>query len=94
MTMVALAEAAVVELESDDESQSAGEGNMVKTLAFLAAWRPCNGCGACVLYVNDYGRTDTRFICGRCMERAERLGRSVGVGGAVGLGLPQRRTRK
>jgi hypothetical protein len=41
-------------------------------VAFLAAWRPCNSCEDLVLYVDENARTDTRFICGKCMERAER----------------------
>ena len=64
--------AAMAQLELADESPSMDEGNMVKMLVFLAAWRPCNSCGALVLYVDDNGTTDTQFICGHCQERAER----------------------
>jgi hypothetical protein len=77
MRMAAIAEAAPVQLEPDDESPSTDEGNMVKTLVFLATWRPCSSCGERVLYVDDNARTDTRFVCGRCLERAERELRSL-----------------
>ena len=71
MTAAAMAEAVLAQWGLADESPSADEGNMVKMLAFLAAWRPCNCCGARVLYVDDTGRTDTQFVCGHCEERAE-----------------------
>jgi hypothetical protein len=54
--------AALVQLEMEDESPSNDEGNMVKTLVFLAAWRPCNNCGEHVLYIDNNARTDTHFI--------------------------------
>jgi hypothetical protein len=50
------------------------EGNLCRTLAFLAAWKPCTACGARVLYVDEQTRTDTKFICGRCDARGESLG--------------------
>jgi hypothetical protein len=67
MTAAAIAAAYEVPWEADDEGD-----NMVKMLALLAAWRPCNSCGALVLYVDDNARTDTQFVCGHCEERAER----------------------
>ena len=67
MTAAPSASAYEVPWDAEDES-----GNLVKTLAFLAAWRPCNSCGARMPYVDDNGRTDTPFVCGHCMERAER----------------------
>jgi hypothetical protein len=72
MRMAAIAEAALVQLELDDDETSSDEGDMVKTLVFFAAWRLCNSCGDLVLYVDENARTDTQFVCGQCMERAER----------------------
>jgi hypothetical protein len=67
MTAAASAAAYEVPWEAEDES-----GNMVKMLTFLAAWRPCNSCGARVLYVDENARTDTQFVCGHCEECAKR----------------------
>ena len=67
MTVAASAAAYEVPWEAEDES-----GNMVKMLVLLAAWRPCNSCGARVLYVDENARTDTQFVCGHCEERAKR----------------------
>jgi hypothetical protein len=66
MTAAASAAAYEVPWKAKDES-----GNMVKMLAFLAAWRPCTNCGARVLYVDENARTDTQFVCGHCEERAK-----------------------
>jgi hypothetical protein len=67
--MTAAASAAAYEVPWEAENES---GNMVKMLALLAAWRPCNSCGAQVLYVDDNAKTDTQFVCGHCEKRAER----------------------
>ena len=72
MTAATMAEAVLAQLEMFDEGPSADEGDKVKTLAFLAAWRACNSCGARVLYVDDNGKTATPFVCGHCEERAEK----------------------
>jgi len=53
------------------------EVNLCRTLAYLAAWRPCPACGALVLYVNERARTDGKFTCGRCDERREAMGRRL-----------------
>jgi hypothetical protein len=49
------------------------EGNLCACLVTFAAWRPCNGCGARVLFVNEQARTTGKFTCGRCDERREAL---------------------
>ena len=77
MRMAAIAEEILAQLELYDESPFTDEGNMVKMLVFLATWRPCNSCGERVLYIDDNARTDTQFVCGRCLERAERELRSL-----------------
>ena len=78
MRMAAIAEEILAQLELDYGSSSTDEGNMVKMLVYLASWRPCNSCGERVLYIDDNNaRTDTQFVCGRCLERAERELRSL-----------------
>ena len=51
------------------------EGNLVRTLVYLAAWRPCASCGTTVLHVDENARTDTDFICGNCVQRRATLAR-------------------
>jgi hypothetical protein len=87
MRMTAIAGKSLAQFELDDGSPSTDEGDMLKTLVFLATWRPCNSCGERVLYIDDNARTDTQFVCGRCLEGAERELRSLmGMvwGGGIG----------
>ena len=66
---------------------AAGQGNMVKALAFLASWRHCKACGALALYVDHNARTDTPFICGKCEAHAERCpGGTTKMARAGGIG--------
>ena len=55
----------------------AAERNLCRTLVFLAAWKSCRSCSARVLYVDEQARTDSEFICGRCDERREAMGKRL-----------------
>jgi hypothetical protein len=87
MTAAAMAVAVLAQLEPFDEGPSENKGNMVKTLAFFAAWRSCNSCGTRVLYVDENLRTDTPFVCGHCEKRAQtELANAARIAGAGSLG--------
>ena len=87
MTAAAMAVATLAQLELFDEGPSVDEGNMVKMLAFMAAWRPCNSCGTRVLYVDENLRTDTPFVCGHCEKRAQtELANAARIAGAASRG--------
>jgi hypothetical protein len=62
-------------MATDDSSEpEPQEGNLVAVLVLFAAWRPCNGCGAVTLYIDEHMKTASQFVCGLCEERRATLG--------------------
>jgi hypothetical protein len=64
------------QMATDDSSEPAPkEGNLVAVLVLFAAWRPCNGCGAITLYIDEQMKTASQFVCGLCEQQRVALGR-------------------
>ena len=55
----------------------AQEGNLVKCLVLLSAWRRCCVCGSETLFCDERGRSDGDFECGECMGVRKALARRL-----------------
>lgn len=62
-------------MTADAGTSGTNAGNLAGVLILFAQWRPCTACGCRVLYVDERGRNDSTFTCGRCEERRGALGK-------------------